>query len=218
MPSPYRAIFKAPGTVLFSVAGFFGRMPLSMMGIGIVTMISQVTGRYGLAGALAATLAMSAAALGPLVSRLVDRHGQRRVLRPVTLISLAAAAGLLLCVQQEAPDWTLFAFTAVIGCVPSVGAMTRARWAEIYRGEERPLHTAYSWESIVDEICFIFGPIISIGLSTTWFPEAGPLFAGVFLAIGVFWLTSQRATEPRPHPREADDRSGSVLRSPACGS
>ncbi|MEV8588316.1 MFS transporter [Streptomyces sp. NPDC051180] len=214
MPSPYRAIFEAPGTASFSVAGFFGRMPLSMMGIGIVTMISQVTGRYGLAGALSATLAMSAAALGPRVSRLVDRHGQRAVLRPVTLVSLAAAAGLLVCVQQEAPDWTLFVFTAVIGCVPSVGAMTRARWAEIYRGDGRRLHTAYSWESIVDEVCFIFGPIISIGLSTTWFPEAGPLFAGVFLTIGVFWLTAQRATEPVPHPREADGKTASALRSP----
>ncbi|MGW6389954.1 MFS transporter [Streptomyces sp. NPDC055103] len=214
MPSPYRAIFAAPGTTSFSVAGFFGRMPLSMMGIGVVTMISQVTGRYGLAGALSAALAMSAAVLGPLVSRLVDRHGQRKVLRPVTLVSLAGAAGLLLCVQQEAPDWTLFVFTAVIGCVPSLGAMTRSRWAEIYRGDERRLHTAYSWESIVDEVCFIFGPIISIGLSTTWFPEAGPLFAGVFLAVGVFWLTSQRATEPVPHPREVGEKSVSALRSP----
>ncbi|MFB7371159.1 MFS transporter [Streptomyces sp. NPDC056222] len=213
MPSPYRAIFAAPGTRSFSVAGFIGRMPLSMMGIGIVTMISQVTGRYGLAGALSATMAMSAAVLGPQVSRLVDRHGQRRVLRPVTLVSLVAAAGLLLCVQQGAPDWTLFVFTAVIGCVPSLGAMTRARWADIYQGEARRLHTAYSWESIVDEVCFIFGPIISIGLSTIWFPEAGPLFAAVFLAIGVFWLTSLRATEPKPHPSDGSS-GGSALRSP----
>lgn len=60
MPSPYRAIFAAPGSKGFSAAGLLGRMPLSMMGIGVVTMISQRTGRYGLAGALTATLAMAA--------------------------------------------------------------------------------------------------------------------------------------------------------------
>ncbi|MGP9018038.1 MFS transporter [Streptomyces sp. BR1] len=213
MASPYRAIFAAPGTRGFSAAGLLGRMPLSMMGIGVVTMVSQLTGRYGLAGALSATLAMSAAVLGPYISRLVDRHGQRRVLRPATLAAVAAVAGLLVCAQQGAPDWTLFVFSAAAGCVPSVGSMVRARWAEIYRGDGQSLHAAYSWESIVDELCFIVGPILSIGLSTAWFAEAGPLMAAAFLVAGVFWLTAQRATEPVPHPRE-HHTGGSALRSP----
>ncbi|MFE7612778.1 MFS transporter [Streptomyces celluloflavus] len=212
MPSPYRALFGHPGTKSFSAAGLLGRMPLSMMGIGIVTMVSQLTGRYGLAGALSATIALSAAALGPQISRLVDRHGQRRVLRPATLVSLAAVAGLLLSAQQRWADWTLFVFAACVGCVPSVGSMIRARWADIHRGSPRELHTAYAWESIVDETCFIFGPILSIGLSTAWFPEAGPLLAAGFLAVGVFWLTAQRATEPVPQSR-GQHAKGSALRS-----
>ncbi|MFC4329138.1 MFS transporter [Streptomyces andamanensis] len=211
MPSPYRALFAAPGSKGFSAAGFLGRMPLSMMGIGVVTMISQLTGRYGLAGALSATIALAAAVLGPQISRLVDRHGQRRVLRPATLVSLTAAAGLLLTAYFGWPDWVLFVCAAGIGSVPSLGAMVRARWAALYRGTPQ-LHTAYSFESVVDEVCFIFGPIVSIGLSTAWFPEAGPLLAACFLAVGVFWLTSQRATEPAPHPREQHG-GGSALRS-----
>ncbi|WP_306189772.1 MULTISPECIES: MFS transporter [unclassified Streptomyces] len=211
MPSPYRALFAAPGSKGFSAAGFIGRMPLSMMGIGVVTMISQLTGRYGLAGALSATIALAAAALGPQISRLVDRYGQRRVLRPATLVALNAAAGLLLAAYFRWPDWVLFVCAAGIGSVPSLGAMVRARWAALYRGTPQ-LHTAYSFESVVDEVCFIFGPIVSIGLSTAWFPEAGPLLAGCFLAVGVFWLTAQRATEPAPHPREHHG-GGSALRS-----
>ncbi|MFF5531930.1 MFS transporter [Streptomyces cinerochromogenes] len=212
MPSPYRALFAEPGTKAFSAAGLLGRMPLSMMGIGVVTMVSQLTGRYGLAGALSATMALSAAAIGPRISRLVDQHGQRRVLRPATLVALAAAAGLLLAAHLRGPDWALFLCAAGIGSVPSLGAMIRARWAALYRGTPK-LHTAYSFESVVDEVCFIFGPIISIGLSTTWFPEAGPLLAACFLAAGVFWLTAQRATEPEPHPRK-EHGGGSALRSP----
>ncbi|PRH80997.1 MFS transporter [Streptomyces solincola] len=212
MPSSYRAIFTAPGTVAFSAAGFLGRMPLAMMGLGVMTMVSEITGRYGLAGSLSATMAVSAAALGPQVSRLVDRHGQRRVLRPTVLVSLLAATGLVLCAQLRLADWTLFLFAAGVGCVPSVGAMTRARWAALYRQSPRELHTAYSFESVVDEVCFIFGPIIAVGLSTTWFPAAGPVLAGGFLAVGVWWLTSQRATEPVPHPAE-HHTGGSVLRS-----
>ncbi|MGC0374295.1 MFS transporter [Streptomyces sp. SAI-229] len=213
MPSPYRALFAAPGSRAFSAAGFLGRMPLSMMGIGVVTMVSQLTGRYGLAGALSATLALAAAVAGPQVSRLVDRYGQRRVLRPATLVSLTAAAVLLCAAHYGWPEWVLFVACAGIGCVPSVGSMVRARWAALYRGTPK-LHTAYSFESVVDEMCFIFGPIISIGLSTAWFPEAGPLLAACFLAAGVFWLTAQRATEPEPHPREHGDGGGTALRAP----
>ncbi|MFC4500169.1 MULTISPECIES: MFS transporter [Streptomyces] len=212
MPSPYRALFAAPGSRGFSAAGFVGRMPLSMMGIGVVTMVSQLTGRYGLAGALSATIALSAAVVGPRISRLVDQHGQRRVLRPATLVALASAAGLLPAAHFGWPDWVLFVCAAGIGAVPSLGAMVRARWAAVYRGTPQ-LHTAYSFESVVDEVCFILGPIISIGLSTAWFPEAGPLLAACFLAVGVFWLTAQRGTEPEPHPRGLRG-GGSALRSP----
>jgi len=212
VPSPYRALFAAPGSKGFSAAGFVGRMPLSMMGIGVVTMISQLTGRYGLAGSLSATIALAAAVIGPQVSRLVDRHGQRRVLRPATLVALVASAGMLLAAHFGWPDWVLFVCAVGIGAVPSLGAMIRARWAAQYRDTPQ-LHTAYSFESVIDEVCFIFGPIISIGLSTAWFPEAGPLLAACFLAVGVFWLTAQRATEPAPHPREHDG-GRTALRAP----
>ncbi|MFF8957440.1 MFS transporter [Streptomyces sp. NPDC014894] len=212
MASPYRALFGVPGSGQFSAAGLFGRMPLAMMGIGIVTMVSQLTGRYGIAGALSATVALSTAILGPRISRLVDRHGQARVLRPAALVAAASVGGLLICATRSAPTWTLFLFTATAGCVPSVGSMVRARWAEIFRDSPRELHTAYSWESIVDELCFICGPTLAIGLSTAWFPAAGPLLAVVLLLTGVFWLTAQRATEPPVHPREQHG-GRSVLRS-----
>ncbi|WP_030902683.1 MFS transporter [Streptomyces sp. NRRL F-5126] len=212
MAVSYREIFASPGAWKFSAAGLLGRMPLSMTGIGVVTMISQLTGRYGLAGALSAVMALSKAALGPQVSRLVDRYGQRRTLRPATLVSVAALAGLLVCTQQGAPDWTLFVFAAASGCVPGLGAMVRARWAALHQNVPGRLHAAYAWESIVDEVCFIAGPIVAIGLSTSWFPEAGPLVSAVFLLAGVGWLTAQRATEPVPHP-PGEHTGGSALRS-----
>ncbi|WCD89164.1 hypothetical protein KPP03845_105583 [Streptomyces xanthophaeus] len=214
MPSPYRAIFAAPGTKAFSAAGLLGRMPLSMVGVGILTMISEITGRYALASALTGTLALAAAVIGPQVSRLVDQYGQRRVLRPATLISVAAVGGLLLAAAYGLPDWTLFVCAAVAGCVPSVGSMIRARWTVLYRDSPRELHTAYSLESVLDEVCFIFGPILAIGLSTIWFPEAGPLIAALCLLVGVWLLTAQRATEPEPHPRDEHTDRTSALRSP----
>jgi MFS family permease len=211
--SPYHAIFAAPGSRAFSAAGLVGRMPLSMLGIGIVTMISQLTGQYGLAGALSATTALSGAALGPQVSRLVDRYGQARVLRPAAAVAVLSVAVLLAGVRAGAPHWLFFACAAGVGATPSLGAMVRARWSAIHQDAPELLHTANSFESVVDEIVFIVGPILSIGLCTVWFAEAGPLLAAAFLGTGVLLLAAQRSTEPQPHPR-AHHAGGSALGAP----
>ncbi|MDH6113140.1 MFS family permease [Kitasatospora sp. MAP12-15] len=212
MLSSYRQIFAAPGSLAFSATGFVSRLPISMTGIGIVTMLAELRGSYGLAGAISATVAVSAAALGPQVSRLADRLGQRRVARPATVLTVLAAIAMLLCAHFGAPDWTLFVSAAGMGCMPSTGAMVRARWAHLYREEPDRLHTAYSLEAVVDETCFIVGPILAIGLATSVFPEAGLLLAVVFLAVGVALFTAQRSTEPPVH-HEAHQASGSAIRS-----
>ncbi|WP_051837959.1 MFS transporter [Streptomyces sp. NRRL WC-3742] len=200
MLSTYRRIFAAPGTLAFSTTGFVSRIPISMSGIGIITMLSQLRGAYGVAGLVSATMAVSAAVLGPQVSRLVDRHGQRRIIVPAMAMTITSVVGLLLCARLNAPDWTLFVFAAGMGVMPSTGAMVRARWAHLYRDDPDKLHTAYSFEAVVDEICFIVGPILSIGLATSVFPEAGVMLAAVFLAVGVLLFAGQRSTEPPVHP------------------
>lgn len=42
MANLYGLLFTAPGSVAFSVAGFVARMPLSMAGVGIITMLSRI--------------------------------------------------------------------------------------------------------------------------------------------------------------------------------
>ncbi|WP_378943911.1 MFS transporter [Mesorhizobium sp. ANAO-SY3R2] len=213
MPNPYGDIFKAPGAKAFSAAGFVARLPLSMISLGIVTMLSETHGEYWLAGAVAATFAFSNALIAPQVSRLVDRYGQSRILIPGTIIAVSALSGLMLATRYGTPNWTLFMFAIMAGTMPSMSAFVRARWTQIYR-DTPMLHTAFAFESIADEIIFITGPIVSIGLSVAVFPEAGPLVATVLLAIGNLLFAAQRSTEP---PIHAQDKSGgaSVIRLPS---
>ncbi|MCM6776475.1 MFS transporter [Nocardia sp. CDC159] len=58
------------------------------------------------------------------------------------------------------------------------------------------MHTAFSWETVLDDVCFIVGPPVSLGLSAALFPQAGPLVAGLMLLAGTLWLAAQRGTEP----------------------
>ncbi len=89
-------------------------------------------------------------------------------------MSVTAIGALLLAVRMEAPDWLLFVLVVPGGATPTIGAMIRARWVAIYVGKPQ-LRTAFAFESVVDELCFVAGPVISVGLSIGLFPEAGPL-------------------------------------------
>lgn len=213
MIGTYREIFAARGSAAFSAAGFVARLPIAMVGIGIVTMLSQLRGDYAVAGALSAVFALSYAAITPLVSRAVDRYGQRRVLPAASAVSAVALATLLLCVRLGTPDFVLFLLAIPAGCMPTIGAMVRARWTELYRGQPQ-LRTAFAFESVLDEVCFIAGPVISVGLSVSVFPEAGPLLALILLVVGTLALVAQRGTEPAVAERDGHV-GASVVRNPA---
>ena len=212
MLNPYRELFQAKGATGFALAGLVARLPLPMMGIGIITMLAQLRGSYGLAGAVAATFVLTYALMSPQVSALVDRYGQRRVLPAAAALSVVGILLLLACSGWQAPDWSLFIGAALAGSMPSLSAMVRARWTALYRGTPQ-LQTAYSLETVLDELTFIAGPPLSVGLCVGLSPQAGPLAAAVLLAIGVFALVVQTGTEPAVDADAgASNGQGSVLR------
>jgi MFS family permease len=193
---PYAEIFSIPRAWRFSVAGVIGRLPMSMYGLGTVLLISAGTGRYGLAGTVAAAGALGNAFFAPQLGRLVDRLGQHRVLVPICVIFALSVAALVAAVQLRFPVWTLFACGIIGGAtMPQLGPMARARWSVLLAGTSR-LHTAFSIESIADELCFIVGPAAVTLLATQVHPAAGVGTAAICCLGGTLWFAAQRATEP----------------------
>jgi MFS family permease len=201
--APYAEIFAIPRAWRFSVAGIIGRMPMSMYGLGTVLLISASTGRYGLAGTVSAAGSIGGAICAPQLGRLTDRIGQHRVLVPVCVTFALSVAGLALAVTLRAPDWTLFLCGITGGAtMPQTGPMARARWSALLAGSPR-LHTAFSLESVADELCFVIGPAAVTLLATQANPAAGVSCAALCALGGSLWFASQRSTEP---PLVADSR------------
>lgn len=201
MANPYARIFRPAGTKGFAAAAFAARMPLAMAPIGIVAMLSQTHGEYWLAGAVSATFAFTNAVVSPQLSRLIDRHGQIRVAAPATAAAVTAFAVLVLATSLHWPIWTLFASALVAASMPSIPAMVRARWSEVFR--DRPeLTAAFAFESAGDELVYILGASLSVGLSVALFPQAGVVASTLLLAAGSAAFLAQRSTEPPVRPAE----------------
>jgi MFS family permease len=211
--NPYLQVLRTPHALPMVLVAFIGRLPLSMVGLGSVLLVASKTGSYGLGGAVAAAGAVTTALAGPVVGRLADTFGQRRVLLPVLAVFVAAGVAFLTAVHRSWSSWTLFVLAGVAGaCIPPVASMIRVRWTHLLRGSNR-LPTALAMESVVDEFVFIVGPVLVTFLSTTGHSTSGLVTAFTLATVGSLLFAAQGRTEPPPGGHES--RHGpSAIRTP----
>lgn len=201
MLTSYRRILRRPGTLRFSTAALVARLPISMVGLGIVLLVSGATGSYGVAGAVSAAYMLANAGLAILQGRLLDRFGQGRVLVVASSGFAVAIALLMTSVQAGWPIAASYACAAAGGALlPQVGSSVRARWSHVL-DEPGELQTAYALEAVLDEAVFILGPILVTALATAWHPVAGVAVAVVACLAGTVAYAAQRSTAPPPHSR-----------------
>jgi MFS family permease len=201
LSSRYVEIFRFPGARRFSAACFIGRMPMAMINLGVILVVAAATGRYAIAGSVSAVGALCYAILASRIGRLMDRVGQRRVLLPLTILFTAGAVAFVVCAQLRAPLWTLFVTGAwFIATMPALGTIVRSRWTELL-GDSPLLQTAFSFESVADEMIFVTGPAVVTILATQVLPVAGIAVAAVLAVTGTLLVAAARGTEPPPRRR-----------------
>jgi MFS family permease len=187
----YRSLLRITGPAYIVVA-FLGRIPLAMSQLGVLVLVSETTGRYGVGGAAAGILAISNAVGSPIFGSLTDRLGQRSVVLVQSLLGAAGLAGIVAVTDPGASEGLIFAIAGLTGFVmPQVGPLARVRWRPITRdaGDQRRLvDAAFSYEGAADEASFVLGPA-TIGLLAIVAEPAGALLAAaVLLAIFGSWF------------------------------
>ena len=192
----YGPLLRTPGALAFSLAALVGRLPIAMLGIGTVLLVEDRRSSYALAGLVSAAYAGGVAVLGPALSRLVDRRGQRRVLPWALLLSAVGTGGLVLLAGTSAPVPVLLACAAVMSAASSqLGSCVRARWSALLRDRPEEISRAYAWEAVVDEVVFVLGPLVVV-LGALVDPAVGLLAALGLGAVGTLAFLALRSTEP----------------------
>ena len=192
----YKSIFAIAGAIRFSLAGFVARMHLSMDRLALLFIVVHETGSYGLAGLMVATASLVITVAQPYWARAADIYGQGRVLYLNTILRFISFAIFIALVQFNFPIWTWF-IAIIIAETNTInsGSLVRRRWIQILP-DPKLKTTAYSFEALVDEIIFVFGPLLATALSTYISPVSGLIASMIFVVIGQPALAKLKETEP----------------------
>ena len=197
--SNYARLFSFEGTRAFCISGAIARLPISMMGLGIVLALNHIYNNWTIAGTMSAAYVLSQAAVTPLYAKLFDRFGQRKVGTLALSVQVVAMLSFAFAALIRVPLPILFVLAILMGVTQfAFGALVRTRWAYTLKNQsdDTLLNVAYALESGIDEIVFIFGPILAAWLATSVHPVS-QLFVPVLASgLGGAWFLSLKNTQP----------------------
>lgn len=201
----YRAVLSAPGFARVFATALFGRLPQGMLSLAILLLVRSRTGSYAAAGIAVGAYALSSAAFAPIQGRLVDRFGRVPVLAPAAVLQGLALATLV--VADRAPAPVLIVLAALGGALmPSLAPTVRALLREVVTdGELR--ETAYSLESVIQELIWIAGPLV-VALVIAFTSPAGAvlLSAGICIVGTLLFVSTPVVRRGGPRRAPTDDR------------
>ncbi|MCM0639366.1 MFS transporter [Cellulomonas wangsupingiae] len=157
-----RLSLPAAGGLPFLATALVGRIPSSMIQLGLLMFVASSGLGVGLGGATVAAVGIGTAVGAPLVGRSVDRWGPLPVVAVATAVQVVGLLAVLVVTTRGAGTWALVACAAVVGAAnPQVGSIARSRWSHLARRSASPdlVRRALGYEVAADEVGFIVGPV-----------------------------------------------------------
>jgi MFS family permease len=212
MVERYRAVLSAPGCARVFATALVGRLPQGMLSLAILLLVRGRTGSYAAAGIAVGAYALSSAACAPVQGRLVDRFGRVPVLAPAALLQGVALLALVAAGRVPAPLLILLA--ALAGAlVPSLAPAVRALLRELLT-DPALRETAYSLESVIQELIWITGPLVVAVVITFTSPSGAVLLSAGICIAGTLLFLSTPVVRHAGRRRTSAER-GRVLEIPA---
>jgi MFS family permease len=184
---PWARVVSAPQVAALAAASVVARLPFGMSGVAVVIFVHARTGSFGIAGLVTGFYTLAFALAGPLLGRQVDRRGPRTVLVPASVLCALALVATVAVGEGSAATVPLVLTAAAAGAsMPPISGVLRRTWPALIPREE--LTTAYLFDSVLIEVVFVCGPLLTGLLAATVSP-ASPLLVGAGLVlVGTAWF------------------------------
>jgi MFS family permease len=198
--SIYLRILRTPGVALLVASTLFGRMPVGINGLAVLLYVEESTGAFGSAGLVTGGLALGSALGLPLQGRLVDRRGPG-VMLPLACGHVLGLFGIWALGATAAPIAALAAVAAFTGALtPPASSVLRSRWPYLLEGEPRLIAGAYALDSVLIEVIFVTGPLVTAAVVAVVGPEAALAVSAACALGGTVAFVAGLSGRPGPAP------------------
>ena len=182
----YVEFVRQPDVGRLLLVALVSRMPVGMVGFSMLMFLREALGNFAQAGAVVGTNFIAMAAAAPIVGRIIDRHGPRRLMYVTGLVQPLALTATLAAAKLRLGLPVLFACAALAGAFASpITTVTRTTWRHRFDREE-DRRTAFALDSVLIEINFTVGPAIVAALLATLGATFAFAFAIAMVAISFF--------------------------------
>jgi MFS family permease len=193
--------------VLFSQ--LLARFPYGMVSIAFVIQIQHSYHSYALAGLVIGAETVGVGISGPVLGRWLSRFGVRRVLLTCALTS---AVSLIVLAFVHLPPIAVVVLASISGLLsPPIQAAARTTYPTLIAEEQHTL--LFGLDATLQEIIWIFGPIVATLIASQISPEIATLTLSVILVLGVFWFLSNPEVTRTRFDRPSG-KLGRVLKNP----
>jgi MFS family permease len=173
----YAALTSRPDLRATIIASVIGRLPIGVAGLAILMLGQAASGSFAAGGAAAAIYVAGLACTAPILGRIIDRSGPRRVLTACAIAYPGALCALVLAVEGGAAVVPLLALAALAGATfPPITVCMRTFYRQ-QLADDALLIAAYSLEAVLIETIFILGPMLVAMFVAFLSPAAAVLFA-----------------------------------------
>jgi MFS family permease len=184
------AILRVPGIRRTYGTSLIARLPMGAHGLVLLLFVHHLTGSYALGGAASGAFALALAVSSPPLGRLIDRHGQTRVLVPLACAQGAVHLALATAPHDTPPALLLAGAVAAGLLLPPMSAAARALWSDLIDRDALP--AAYALEAAVLEAVYIVGPLLIVGVIASASLRLALLVNGACVLVGTLWFASSR--------------------------
>jgi MFS family permease len=187
----YAAVLRVPHVAPLIAATLLARFPIGINALAIVLYLRAERGSFAVAGAVAGALAAGSGVGAPVQGRLVDAFGARRVLVPLGMIHAAALGAIVATAEAGAPAAVLVACGLAAGfAIPPTSSVLRSMWPSLLREHQELVSAAYALDSVLIELIFVLGPLLTAAIATLLSPPAALVVSAASVIAGTVGFTA----------------------------